>query len=134
MLIIYGGSDTLVILKSLSTLTSTEKYNAKVFLIVRKPVTSISGIANFPWLSPTQALLDWYKSNEKKEGSWDLYCKIFRKELLSTEKQVGLAMIENLSKGSKDVILLCYCKDKEHCHRSLIYEALVNRGVECICE
>ena len=121
----------MVILKSLCALTNEEKYNSRVFLIVRKPVDSISGIALFPWLAPSKALLEWYNLNKQVDGSWEEYCKIFKSELLQAEKQVGLSMIENYARGSKDIILLCYCKDKEHCHRSLIYEALLNRGVEC---
>lgn len=100
-------------------------------MIVRNYKEPIANIQQFSRLAPSQELYSFAMRNKHKDGFFELYHKAFKEELLTNEKQIGLAIIEDLYKQQYEVNLICYCKNPKECHRSDVYEALIARGIEC---
>lgn len=119
----------------LCSISELSKYSRSVsdlnFMIVRNYKDPIANVQQFDRLAPSQELYSFAMNNKHKDGFFELYHKVFKEELLSNEKQVGLAIIEDLYKQGYEINLLCYCKDSNECHRKDVYEALVTRGIEC---
>ena len=93
--------------------------------------SAIDGIQQFSHLAPSADLFAFTQANKDTEGFLSLYHAMYQKELVSNEKQVGLALVEDLVRTGVEVNLVCYCKDSTKCHREDVYHALLNRGVAC---
>ena len=89
--------------------------------------TNASGCVSFNYLAPSLELLELVKSG----CSIDNYHELFRVELLSYEKQIGLSLIEDLSNQSFEIILCSADVDAKNSHRIDVYDALIARGMEC---
>lgn len=121
----------MIVLCSLSDLDKHKRSSADLnFMIVRYLKDDIAGVTQFTRLAPSESLLDFAKRNKEKANFYDIYHKAFKEELLSNEKQVGLALIEDLVNQGFEINLLCYCKNPDECHRKDVYEALLSRGIE----
>ena len=122
----------MVVLCSISDLGKYKRSNRDVtFAIVRYMDSAIDGIQQFSRLAPSADLFAFTQANQDTEGFWFLYHAMYQKELVSNEKQVGLALVEDLVRTGVEVNLVCYCKDSTKCHREDVYHALLNRGVAC---
>lgn len=115
---------------SLSDLNKYQKAGDLNFMIVRNMKEPIAGVQQFERLAPSSELYSLAMLNRDNPDFFETYKAAFNEELCSYEKQVGLSLIEELAK-SFDINLICYCKDYSTCHRSLVYEALLARGIEC---
>ena len=80
----------------------------------------------------------WAFFKEWKEGSYkgdnEYYIEHFNAEVLSniTARKV-IRDIESLSGvSSKDIILICYEKPGDFCHRHLVADWLKENGIDCI--
>lgn len=79
----------------------------------------------------------WGFFNEWKNGSHkgdnDYYVEHFQKEVLDTlDYNSVLIQLARRSNGKLDsVILLCYEKPGDFCHRHLVADWLTNNGTEC---
>ena len=98
--------------------------------IVRNPKSNINSVSVFQYLAPSHELYTFYLKNKDSEGWWNVYKGIFQKELQSTEKQLGLALVRDYVHDGFNVNLICYCSDYKQCHRSLVAEELRKMGVE----
>lgn len=101
------------------------------YAIVRNLKDSIGNVQQFTRLAPSQGLYETALLNKHSESFWPYYHKAFCEELKSYEKQVGLALLEDMVSEGYEINLLCYCEDKEKCHRLDVYNALKSRGIEC---
>jgi uncharacterized protein YeaO (DUF488 family) len=109
-------------------------------LIVRRPW--IANMKKIPYdeirkeLSPSETLFGMYyltiKDNSWGHASyeWHKYSKRFIEEMntLPESKQA----IEELRERSKTetITLLCYCKDEEYCHRTLVKNLIEPQSLE----
>lgn len=122
----------MVILCSLRDLKKYQRNSNDInLMIVRSYKETITGIQWFPRLAPSQSLRSFTISNKDRDGFWELFHAKFNQELVSNEKQIGLSLVEDLVQQGHEVNLVCYCEDSSKCHRSDVYKALINRGIEC---
>ena len=57
-----------------------------------------------------------------KIRDWDEFCHRYRSEVLATlDPDTVLHELEELVPG-RDIVMLCFEKDRTHCHRSLVAE------------
>lgn len=78
-------------------------------------------------LSPKSEILNSYK----RHGDWDDYVSKFNtqmEEYLPTRNY--LDSLERYLKEDNDLVLVCYEKDYKKCHRYLIAQYLVDKGIE----
>lgn len=120
----------------------TTKYD-KIYLIVRSILPLINSkhpilkvAEQLDALSPSLDLFLRYRKWEK-EGTWGIekfnsqYAPFFLEDM-ENNFFAQLALKDLISESDKEIALLCYCKDKNTCHRSLIGKLLKERGCEVI--
>lgn len=100
------------------------------YLIVRyspKGFQNGKGFIHRPDLSPSKGLLLRYKSDD----DWKRYVKQFEWEMENRQdlKKAVEELSTELQKG-EDICLVCYEKDYSHCHRYLIAQKLMQKGIE----
>ena len=104
-----------------------DKYD-QIWLVVRKlmsPVKNTKGnIYHIDAIAPSQKLLyDTLEMKRKKTWNQETFDKIYAprylKEMLGIEPMLQLQKLAELSK-TQDILIACYCKDENLCHRSLI--------------
>ena len=83
-------------------------------------------------LAPNWDILSAWKSGEHK-GDVDYYTKHFEDEVLDgIYFQKALNELEELTKVKQDkIILLCYEKSGDFCHRHIVAEWLGKDGISC---
>ena len=100
-------------------------YHAKVSELIEMGLTPISISVQFPRFSkikyasykelgPTRAMLKMH---------WSAYDKLFHEILSKLDPVKVYSHLTNLSQG-KDIVLLCYEKDLNDCHRRMVAEWL----------
>lgn len=111
-----------------------------VWAIVRSMKSPSSFIQQVPALSPDWALFKTYRELAAS-GRWNqqTFQKIYRPRFLSQiltdpTAQKLLDQLVELDKAGANVALVCFCQDKNLCHRSLIAEMLQRRRCNIICE
>lgn len=79
-------------------------------------------------IAPTQKILfDWKRLSNKER-----YIKEYQRDVLSKLNEVEIYReLERLGQG-KDVVLLCYEKSDDFCHRHLFAEWMSKKGYEVI--
>lgn len=102
-----------------------------------------------PHLSPSEPLFNkamykWKKlkftSVEKEEmangktGTWfDLYEKDFIYEANNRRDfQAGYKRLKYYLDNGKNIVAICYCDDKNRCHRSIIAKMLIDEGYDVV--
>lgn len=92
------------------------------------PIDKIDNMYLIKEFSPYQETLLDYKNT----GNWDKYVIRFKDQMNTDIKMQELLnkMLKSLQNG-KEYVLLCYEKDYEHCHRSLLAEWFRDKGIEC---
>ena len=81
-------------------------------------------IARFPpkWYTGARYLPLAPEPEMLRIGDWDEYKKRYRDEILSVlDPDQVLRDLEKLGEG-RDIVLLCFEKDRTHCHRGLVAE------------
>jgi len=81
-----------------------------------------------PNLSPSVDLLQEAKTAEE-DKAWLAFKRKFRAEMNSSEPSKILDLLAAFS-HQINMSLGCYCEDEARCHRSVLRELLVERGVE----
>jgi uncharacterized protein YeaO (DUF488 family) len=79
-----------------------------------------------PNLSPSQELVTQALAS-RDERSWNAFKRKFRAELSKPDAARILDLLAALSHQTS-LSLGCYCEDENRCHRSILREALLERG------
>lgn len=113
------------------SLSSIDLYSAdvKYFIVLRPGKVRVNDLRHKPDLAPSKELFLWAQ-NHKHEANWfQHYAAWFKRDM---EERPGLRealnRLEEMAKG-KDILLVCFCANPEECHRGLIADELVKRGV-----
>lgn len=136
----------------LCSIREVNKYNnyEKKLFAVRKPGNvnySKYGLIHVPELSPSENLFNVYHGRWKKgiftnyelsiidhSGDWfDLYKYYFTKEMLIREDMVqNLNRIEELLNNGVNILLVCFCPNRDVCHTKIIGEYFINKEYEVL--
>ena len=79
-----------------------------------------------PNLAPSEELLKAGRS-AKDDTDWCSFVKRYRSEMNRTENSRVLDLLAALSHQT-NFSVGCYCKDEQHCHRSVLRQLLAERG------
>ena len=82
----------------------------------------------FPNLSPSEELVKEALS-ASDDRSWRAFKRKFLAELKAPGPSKDLDLLAALSHHT-NVSIGCYCEDESRCHRSILREALVERGAD----
>jgi hypothetical protein len=79
-------------------------------------------IARFPpkWYTCSRYLLLAPAPDMLKIGDWDEYRRRYREEILSVLEPDEVLRDLNVDGAGHDIVLLCFEKDRSHCHRGLV--------------
>ncbi len=93
---------------------------------------NIPGTLWVPDLAPSPDLyrqfLNQWKDKPGEEW-WHFYKNRFEQELKTGEKLNALRKIWYLVQSGKVIALVCFCKDNNYCHRSLVGDFLKQYGI-----
>ena len=104
--------------------------NAIKLLVVRYPPKIKQEVPNLHLvkeLAPSEELFKEHRSNK----NWELYVEKFKKELETPKAQKYLSRIVERVNEGETVFLICYEKEHERCHRSVLADHLMQSGVCC---
>ena len=125
-------------------------FDIKLHITRHKNKGLLTDFIHVPQLSPSNELFNktmyrWkkLKFTEKEQeiiksgetGTWlDLYIPEFNNEMDNREDFIKCynRIKEHLNNG-KNIIAVCYCEDKDKCHRKIISDKLVSEGYNSIC-
>lgn len=79
-----------------------------------------------PQLAPSAELVKEALSSTTPSG-WRAFVRKYRAEMSESDNARLLSFLAALSQ-STNLSVGCYCEDETHCHRSILYELLVERG------
>jgi len=79
-----------------------------------------------PSLAPSDPLVKTAQS-AKSEAEWRVFIKRYRSEMSRPENSRVLDLLAALSHQA-NFSVGCYCKDEQHCHRSVLRQLLAERG------
>jgi len=82
----------------------------------------------FPNLAPSESLVKQAQAGID-EKSWRAFKRKFLAELKSPEASRDLDLLAALSHQT-NMSIGCYCENENRCHRSVLREALIQRGAE----
>ncbi len=82
----------------------------------------------FPNLSPSEALVK-EALHADDEKAWNAFRRKFLAELREPHASRELDLLAALSHQT-DLSVGCYCEREERCHRSILREALLERGAD----
>ena len=95
-------------------------------------------IIQVPELSPSTELFAYFRQS-KNNGTWNKYTfdNYYKPKFIDQINNDPRALeklneIINLDKEGKSIALVCFCKDEDICHRSIIADMLKDNGVEVI--
>lgn len=115
-----------------SSVSDLEKYRCKHnFLIVRSLLYDIEGVRHYPSLSPSKNLFLKMK-NPNLEFSREDYFKEFENEINRPAFEMAIYDLIDSLYDKGDILLMCYCKEPNFCHRFLVYKKLKSMGYECV--
>lgn len=80
----------------------------------------------FPTLAPSPETMKLAQQAESP-AQWNAFVRAYRREMAQPEADHALALLAALSQRS-DFSVGCYCKDEQHCHRSVLRALLAERG------
>ena len=121
----------MIYLDSMKNIKNFEGKVSKVWCIVRSlkfpPRLNHAEIVQISDLSPSYDLFKKYLDLRNKklwnQSSFNtIYKPQFLKEL--SENQNASKLLNILAKSDENILLLCFCEDKNTCHRSIIAEKL----------
>lgn len=87
-----------------------------------------------PLLVPSDVLQSFWKSTMLSDSAWNIFKQVYEEELKDDCKQAGLDMLCFYSNAGKKVNVACRCQEPTKCVRSLIANALMERGIEIFLE
>lgn len=95
----------------------------------RFDVTRGSGGEKGHPFAPSWGLLKWVKVRRPVEAqgrAWAGYTSVYLTEMAESQKRHPDAWQALLAR--ERVVLVCYCREREHCHRGLLARLLVEQG------
>lgn len=128
-----------------------DNFDIKLHITRHKNKGLLKDFIHVPQLAPSNELFNktmykWKKlkfTNKEKEiiksgetGTWlDLYIPEFNNEMENREDFIKCynRLKEHLSNG-KNIVAVCYCSDKDKCHRKLISNKLESEGYNSYCK
>lgn len=85
----------------------------------------------FPLLAPSKELLAAYKEKPSDSKTLRWFKKEYLKEIRrSAETRQAILLIREMALRMA-VSIGCYCEDEAECHRSLLYEEIINSDEPC---
>ena len=121
----------MIYLDSMKNIKNYEGKVSKVWCIVRSlkfpPRLNHAEIIQVSDLSPSYNLFKTYLDLRNK-GAWNqssfdtIYRPQFLREL--SENQNAMQLLNTLAKSDENILLLCFCENKNTCHRNIIAEKL----------
>lgn len=107
------------------------------------------GFKHIPHLSPSESLfkktmyswkklkfseLELKKMSNGRTGTWfDLYQDVFIEEAkIRTDFKIGYKRLKYYLNNGRNIVAICYCDDKNKCHRSIIAKMLKDEGYDVI--
>ena len=78
-------------------------------------------------IAPSSNLVRWYKEGKYSEED---FTKGYKQKLKAIDQDEFVEKLIDLT-GSEDIVLLCYEKSYDFCHRHIIAEWLNDAGYEC---
>jgi len=79
-------------------------------------------------VAPDELILIMFKNNDL---SWESYCRHYEDKLATEEAKAWMQKRAEESRQGHNVILVCYEKNPEQCHRRLLAESIAAHfGVE----
>lgn len=90
--------------------------------------------AKYIALAPSKSILFDYKYDNKYKGDKEHYIERYNKEILGKlDYKEVVKELESLTKTSSDkIVLLCYEKPNDFCHRHLVSKWFIENKIECI--
>ncbi|MGD9762306.1 MAG: DUF488 domain-containing protein [Candidatus Binatia bacterium] len=82
-----------------------------------------------PELAPSAPLVSWALSEPFTPERWSTYVRRYRREMLEPPTQRLIALLAAMS-AHTNFSVGCYCADETRCHRSLLYEFLIEHGAK----
>ena len=129
----------MIYLDSVKNAKKYEREVSEVWCIVRsmkfQPKVNGAKIMQVADLSPSYDLFKKYL-DLRNQGRWNqsafdtIYTPQFLREL--SENHNAMQLLNMLAKSDKNILLLCFCEDKNTCHRSLIAKELEKMGANYI--
>ena len=127
-------------IKTMSIRNVTYADYDEVWAIVRSMKNPSPKMKQIASLSPDWNLFKTYL-NLKESGEWntDSFQSIYRPQFMSqiaknADSQKALETLKTLDAQGKNIALVCFCPDKNLCHRSLVAQILKDMGCNVICE
>lgn len=125
-----------------------DEYDVKLQITRYTNKGLMTGFTNAKGLSPTEELLNktnhkWKKgiftSEERKKMEngkthtwWDLYVEQFQIQMKQAECIANYNRLKQLLDEGKNIIAVCYCREYDKCHRSIIAYNLKADGYKVI--
>lgn len=103
--------------------------NVDPIAIVRYPPKWYKGRV-YQTLAPNPDILLDYKYSD---SDWQKFEKKYKEQLECLDPEEVLSDLKTLSNG-KDIVLVCFEKDSEHCHRSICAKWLSDNLGICVSE
>jgi Uncharacterized conserved protein len=113
------------------SLSGMKSYDAdiKYFIVQRPGNVKVSGMIQRPDLAPNQDLFFWTQKNKHKENWFDEYTERFCYDMKNrTDLKAAIDALEVAAKDTV-IMLVCFCSNVDMCHRGLIANELISRGI-----
>lgn len=84
-------------------------------------------------LAPSPKLFNMFVENWKGNPPhtwWNEYEKAFQEELKTEEKLVVLRELYKKLLQGRNIVLVCFCRDHQYCHRKLVADFFAKYSVE----
>lgn len=79
-------------------------------------------------LAPSSSILTQYKEGPQNEGAQKVYTYRFQHEVLDRLDPKDIYAELSVLSGGHDIVLLCYEKSSDFCHRHLVAKWLTDAG------
>ncbi len=84
----------------------------------------------FPAVAPSRGLIKWLRAQPDVDQAWPTFAKRYRKEVLGkAEGRQAVALLAQVARRTP-IAIGCYCEDEARCHRSLLYQLIVEAAGE----
>ena len=113
------------------SLSQVKNFNAdyKYFIVINPKGVKIKGVSHKPELAPTRELYQWAMSHKNEDNWFEHYKEVFINDMHTRQGMIdALNDLEKKAK-EKDVLLICFCPDVNYCHRGLIADEMLKRGI-----
>lgn len=80
------------------------------------------------WLVKDLAPYEKTLLDHKEDGDWEKYVERFTEQMNENPMKNLIERLIKALESGKDICLVCFCKDIEHCHRGLLAKDIVLRG------